>query len=304
VGEDMNLEDLIKREKSYLKEEHKKRITAGYFARKFGTYRYTEQKAAFEDFLRDEWQWNVLRKMRDTISGKIFVGEKAAITSDIFLKETTKVEDYGGFAIREGFGEACICQVATFSMHVVSTESRRSQKALLEDEKGILLYFPNVFQNAGQVNLILHTNKETDRNEIRKQLGISEKKTNLMVQFMYNVASELKGNNNRLEVPDGPYSKEFRGHFDIECKDASFAAGIITDSLMKNILTLRKVIGGGISVSYVGADVYFFIHGCDAFIRGWCGEKEAGIDENSVKLMDMLLNHIDDLLELLLPEEN
>lgn len=300
----MNLEDLLKREKASLKEEHKKRITAGYFARKFGTYVYTEQKAAFEDFLRDEWQWDVLRKIRNTISDKMFVGEKAAKTSDIFLKETEKIEDYGGFAIRESFGEVCICQVATFSMHVVSTESRRSKRALLEDEKGILLYFPNVNRTAGQVNLVLHTNKETDKNEIRKQLGISEKKTNLMLQFMYNMASELKGNNNRLEVPDGPYSKEFREHFDIECKDASFAAGVITNSLMNNILTLRKVIGGGISVSYVGADIYFFVHGCDAFIRGWCGEKEAGIDVNSVKLMDMLLNHTEDLLEMLLWEEN
>lgn len=300
----MKVEELVKQEEAYLQKEYKKRITAGYFAKRFGTYAYQEQKAGFEDFLREEWQWSVLRKIRDSISDKLFVGEKAAITSDLFLKQTTKVEDYGGFAIREGFGEVCMCQVATFSMHVVRKESGRSDKQLVEDERGLLLYFPNVNGNAGTENLILHTNKETDNNEICEELGIPQKRTNLMLQFMYNVASELQGNGNRLEVPEGPFAKEFRKHFDIECKDASYAAQIMNDALMENILTLRKVIGGGISVSYVGSDIYLFIHGCEAFIRGWCSANGTGVDTNSVRLMDMLLNHTGDLLELLLPMED
>lgn len=300
----MKAEELVQQERVYLQKEYKKRITAGYFAKRFGTYAYQEQRAAFEDFLREEWQWSVLRKIRDSISDKLFVGEKAAITSDIFLKQTTKVEDYGGFAIREEFGEACMCQVATFSMHVVRKESGRSAKQLLEDERGILLYFPNVNEYAGTENLVLHTNKETDSNEIRRELGISEKRTNPMLQFMYNLASELQGNNNRLEVPEGPFTKEFSKHFDIECKDAFYAAQIITDTFMENILTLRKVIGGGISISYVGSDIYLFIHGCEAFVRGWCGADGTGVDINSVRLMDMLLNHTGDLLDLLLPKED
>ena len=298
------VDELVQQEEVELQREYKKRITAGYFAKRFGTYAYREQKAGFEDFLRDEWQWSVIRKMRDSVSDKLFVGEKAAKTSDIFLKQTSKVEDYGGFAIREGFGEACICQVATFSMQVVRTESGRTDKQLVEDERGLLLYFPNVNSYAGTENLVIHTNKENDNNEIRKELGIPEKRTNLILQFMYNAASELQGNGNRLELPEGPFTEEFRRAFDIECKDASYAAQMINDALMENILTLRKVIGGGISISYVGADIYMFIHGCEAFVRGWCSADGTGVDTNSVRLMDMLLNHTGDLLELLLPKED
>lgn len=296
----MNLRAFMEQEYSFLQKEHKKRITAGYLAKKFCTNAYQEQRAAFEDYLIDEWQWQALHRVRDTISDKLFVGEKAALTSDIFLKQTAKVEDYGGFAIREEFGEVCICQVATFSSHVVREESGRTGKSLLQDEKGILMYFPNVIASGVMENLILHSNKETDKNEIREQLGISPTKSGWIARLANDIVSELNGNGNRLEISEGPYSKEFRLHFDIECKDAVYAAQKINDSFMEKILTLRRAIGGGISISYIGADIYFFIHGCDAFLRAWCGKEEAGIDENSVRLMDMLLNHTADLLELLL----
>ena len=59
------VDELVQQEEVYLQREYKKRITAGYFAKRFGTYAYREQKAGFEDFLRDEWQWSVIRKMRD-----------------------------------------------------------------------------------------------------------------------------------------------------------------------------------------------------------------------------------------------
>ncbi len=130
----MNIENLIIQEKQSLQKEHQKRITAGFFSKTFQTFAYQKQCAMFDDYLTEKWQWSMLHKLRDNLSDKFFIGEKAVITSSIFSSNTAKVDDYGGFAIREPFGEVSFCHVATWSDH-----KRHEKVTIMQKDKKLAL---------------------------------------------------------------------------------------------------------------------------------------------------------------------